>query len=655
MLSLSVYGLFDMPSSPSVVDASVVASVVAGVEVAVEFDNSRSPGATRSLSVRLLGPMAIYRDGVLVALPPSRKVRALIAYLALSPRSVGRSVLCELLWDAPGDPRAELRWCLSKIRSLVDDPGRPRVLTHDDAIGLDLSDCDVDAVEVARGTEHGVDRLAAQRMQALLALFVGDFLAGLELDDAPGFTSWLTAQRRRFRGRHLALLEQLVGNAPDDAALARLDDWLKLAPFDRRVHEILLGALVHRGRIQEGEEHLASSVASFESEGLDSTPIREAWRVARAVVPMSRHIRGGGAGPPQASQVPVVLGLARRAAIAVMPFVNVSAGRPLVEPNLSGDMGAALAHDVITRLAKLRTLSVIAQGTVFAMHERRIDRDAVGRTLDVDYLVGGTLRFLGGRLSVAVELAETRSARTLWAETFTHTLEDALLVLDDIGNRIVATVTSEIETVERNRAILKPPNSLDAWEAHHRGLWHMYRFDAHDNARARHFFDLAVRLDPTFSPAYAGLSFTHFQAAFQGWAAREFEIDRAFETAGQAIMIDDRDPAAHWAMGRALWLRGRAAESAVELERSVDLSPNFALGHYALAFVQSQTGDAASAILSSDRSRQLSPGDPLLFGMLASRAMALVRLGRFEEAADWAVRAAARPNPSLSLAPGTAC
>ena len=66
--------------------------------------------------------------------------------------------------------------------------------------------------------------------------------------------------------------------------------------------------------------------------------------------------------------------------------------------------------------------------------------------------------------------------------------------------------------------------------------------------------------------------------------------------------------------------------------------------YYTLAFVHAQAGDPGTAISSSDHSRQLSPFDPLLFGMLASRAMALVRLGRFEEAADWGVKAAARPN-----------
>jgi TolB-like protein/Tfp pilus assembly protein PilF len=342
--------------------------------------------------------------------------------------------------------------------------------------------------------------------------------------------------------------------------------------------------------------------------------------------------------------------IARRAGIAVMPFADRSG-----TPNPGGGTAGALAHDLITRLARLRSLFVIAQGTVFALHERGVGTEEAGRTLAVDYVVGGSVQTHGDRLTVNVELTETRSARIVWAEIFNRRTGDTLQVLEDIGNRIVASIDGEIETIERNRAILRPPETLDAWEAHHRGLWHMYRFTRHDNERARHFFETAVRLDPTFARAWAGLSFTHFQNAFQGWAGREPEIDRAYESAGQGLMADDRDPAAHWAMGRALWLRGRRDPCVAELQRAVDLSPNFAQGHYTLAFVHSQAGDAAAAIASSDRSRDLSPFDPLLFAMMGARSMALVRLERFDEAAEWAVKAAARPNAHQHILALAAC
>ena len=131
--------------------------------------------------------------------------------------------------------------------------------------------------------------LAPERQRALSTLFNGDFLEGLEIDRSPAFNGWLTAQRRRFRGCHAALLEQLARSAPDDEAFGYLEKWLQLAPFDRRVHEILLAALARRGRIREGEEHLAATARLFEAEGLDCAPLRDAWRSARAQ----------GAGPPR--------------------------------------------------------------------------------------------------------------------------------------------------------------------------------------------------------------------------------------------------------------------------------------------------------------------------------------------------------------------
>lgn len=124
---------------------------------------------------------------------------------------------------------------------------------------------------------------------------------------------------------------------------------------------------------------------------------------------------------------------------------------------------------------------------------------------------------------------------------------------------------------------------------------------------------------------------------------------QALDTAGQSLLADDQNPGAHWSMGRALWLLGDNGQSVHELDRCVELSPNFALGHYALSFVHSLSGDPSAAIHASDQSRLLSPCDPMLFGMLGTRAIALVRQGSFEEAAEWGVRAAARPNAHVHI------
>jgi len=250
------------------------------------------------LHVRLLGPMTVSREGVALVLPASRKVRALIAYLTLADKAVARSRLCELLWDVPNDPRAELRWCLSKIRGLLGDRGRRRLETHGDTVRLDLADCFVDVVQIARATHEGIDRLAPVRLRGLAALFVGDFLDELEIKRSPQFNTWLIAQRRRSRASQIAVLEHIVRRLPagSDDALGYLEKWLELAPLDRRAHQVMLEALAQRGRIREGEEHLRAAARLFEAEGLHAAPIREAWRSAKVrarSIPAAAGARSG--------------------------------------------------------------------------------------------------------------------------------------------------------------------------------------------------------------------------------------------------------------------------------------------------------------------------------------------------------------------------
>src|ERR1700754_1953034 len=116
------------------------ANVVCNVETPVESAGTGQEHAMPSIEVRMLGPLSVARHGTAVALPASRKVRGLLAYLLLSPHPVQRDQLCELLWDVPNDPRGELRWSLSKIRGLVDEPARPRVDTPRDTVAINLSD-----------------------------------------------------------------------------------------------------------------------------------------------------------------------------------------------------------------------------------------------------------------------------------------------------------------------------------------------------------------------------------------------------------------------------------------------------------------------------------------------------------------------------------
>lgn len=602
------------------------------------------------IRLRMLGPLAIARDGAALELPASRKTCGLLAYLALTRRAARRSRLCELLWDeAANDPRGELRWCLSKLRGLLGDSGGNILVTSGDSVALRLGGWSADAVEVASAMERGVETLSGDELQVLSALYGGELLEGLFIERCPEFNLWLTGQKSRFATFRAALLQRLVESLPAESSqgVAALEKWVEIAPFDNYAQTELLRRLNKLGRIDACKQRLAAIERLYQAERVDFEPIQTAWQViceARSIARTGSAVVDLSIPSAPDLRAEAAAKAARRPSLAVMPFHALPDRR-----EGAGETADGLTHDIITRLAKLRNFFVIAEGSVFALGVRGLGPEGAGRRLNVDYVASGSIRRRPGRLGVSVELIETATARILWSEDFDCKQDGVFSVIDDIGNRIVASIASEIEAVERNRAVLRPPDSLDAWQAYHRGLWHMYRFTETENETARQFFEMAVRLDPTFARAHAGLSFTHWQSAFQHWGDRKQHTARALEIAGRGLIVDEHDPSAHWAMGRALWLSGRHDEAVGELRQSVDLSPNFALGHYTLAFVQSQSGDPIAAIKAADHSRLLSPFDPLLFGMLGSKAMAHVRLQQFDEAVAWSAKAAMQPNAHVLI------
>jgi DNA-binding SARP family transcriptional activator/TolB-like protein len=583
-----------------------------------------SPSTDRVL---LLGPLQVFQNEARLPQPASRKVRALLAYLAMAPRPVTREKLCELFWDAVDDPRRELRWCLCKLRPLVDGPTTTRLIADRKQVLIDTNSLYVDALFVARTTQKTLTRTAPNDIRSLLALFRGDFLEGVSAVRAPSFENWLASQRHRFGQLRQQLLERLSVVLPpeSDDRIEVLRECIEVAPFDEAVHVELVRALLRRRLFAEAEYQIDASVARFQSEGIDPASLEAAFAAAQrsSSKPASMSLVGVARFESPSGRQAVV---PRGPTLLLMPFTAAS------ESVADAD---SVTSDIIFGFAKLRSVSVIARGTAFSL---RSQTPAAAATLvNAQYVASGHLRRDGKRYVVSVELIDPKSDRIFWADEFSCNAVDSFSAPPLLATRIVAGLDAEIHIIERNRALLMPPASLDAWQAYHRGLSRMYRFTSDSNREAQQFFTRAISLDPTFSRSYAGLSFTHFQNAFHLHVRdSEREIASAAETAGQALQADPSDPAAHCAIGRALWLQ-HAHDSAVgELHQSIRLSPNYAFAHYSLAFVQCQTGDPGGAIDAADIANQLSPLDPMMFGTHRVRTFALLRLGKVQEAADCA-------------------
>ena len=187
------------------------------------MDTNDVRGASRSfVAVRLFGPFRVVRSGADATLAPSRKVRALIAYLVMAPRPVHRAKLCELLWDVTNDPRGELRCGLSKIRGLLGDPSHECVKAENDWVSIDSATIEVDALWVAQRVAAATSGDDLDLLKQLAAKFEGEFLEGFEADSIPLFEAWLIGERQRFQGFHADVLSRIIALLPKDRTGASL-------------------------------------------------------------------------------------------------------------------------------------------------------------------------------------------------------------------------------------------------------------------------------------------------------------------------------------------------------------------------------------------------------------------------------------------------
>jgi hypothetical protein len=150
------------------------------------------------------------------------------------------------------------------------------------------------------------------------------------------------------------------------------------------------------------------------------------------------------------------------------------------------------------------------------------------------------------------------------------------VVQDEITEAVTISIAPVIGDAEQLRAMRKPPGSFDAWAAYQRGLWHLGKVNAENNARAAKFFQQAVDLDPSFSGGYKGLAVVQSNAAdFQGLQA----LRSAEALARRAVALDDADAEACSLLSSALRRRGDHEGALTEAERALTISPNLAAAH----------------------------------------------------------------------------
>jgi TolB-like protein len=336
---------------------------------------------------------------------------------------------------------------------------------------------------------------------------------------------------------------------------------------------------------------------------------------------------------------------ASRPSIAVLPFRSIGASEGW------SAIADGLPHELITELARLRWLFVVARGSSFRLRTDNPDPREIGRLLGVRYCLSGTVEISGHQLVVSTELVDTRGGDVVWGERYTGNVDDVHAMREEIRDSILASLELQIPLHEASRARLKVTDNLDAWSAYHLGLQHIYRCTRRDNALAAELFSRAVHQDATFARAHAGLSFVHFQTAFLRQADDIAEAIRcARDCAQRGVDLDPLDPFVNFTMGRTYWLEGDLDRSLAWLERATSLSPNYAQGIYARAWSELMAGITNDARQHVDLAMRLSPLDPLGYAMLSLRGLTHIAAGDDQKGAEWAERGARAPGAHVLIA-----
>jgi adenylate cyclase len=356
--------------------------------------------------------------------------------------------------------------------------------------------------------------------------------------------------------------------------------------------------------------------------------------IARPVRVYRVRLATAGTAPTAALVEPAPsLPLPDKPSIAVLPFANMS-NDPEQEFFADG-----IAEDIITALSRYPSLFVIARNSCFTYKGRAVDVKEVGHELGVRYVLEGSLRKSDNRIRVTAQLIEAESGNHLWADRYDRDLAHIFAIQDEITEAVTIAIAPAIAGAEQKRAMRKPPDSLDAWAAYQRGLWHLNQFSATENPTAECFFRQAADLDPKFAGAYKGLSWAYHQAT----ALRIREFDEALHAsevaARRAVSLDSADAEAYSCLAQALCTLGNHGGGIAEAKHALAMAPNLSEAHGALGSALIFSGRAAVGIASVETCIRLDPQGPLTAVRVNLITIGLYFSGEYSAAAQAANRA----------------
>lgn len=355
--------------------------------------------------------------------------------------------------------------------------------------------------------------------------------------------------------------------------------------------------------------------------------------------------------------------------IAVLPFVSLG------DDVDAAYLGYGLADQIVTDLARVGDLKVVARTSSFAYDGTMEDVRTIGRRLGARAVLEGTVQRFGDRLRVTAQLINVENGYHLWSDRYDRPMEDVFGIQDEVAGNVARVLHAVLREHERNAMLKVPTRDVDAYQLYLRGRQFFAQGRRKSLEYARDMFRRAVARDARFALAYTGVAdATALLSTY--YPAAAVDLNDARKAAETALSIDPELPEAHGALGAVLFVQGDIEAAEAAFRRALDLDPRLFEARYLYGracFQQGRFADAARLFRNAEavredvpaaffvaqaleasgdheqsrdaydhaadvasRHMEMNPDDPRAATMLA---VSLCRLGREEDGLDWAERA----------------
>ena len=323
--------------------------------------------------------------------------------------------------------------------------------------------------------------------------------------------------------------------------------------------------------------------------------------------------------------------------IAVLPFENLS------DEKENAYFADGMQDDILTNLSKIGDLKVISRTSVnsYRGNDTRSARE-IGKALGVATLLEGSVRRIGNRVRVNVQLINADNDEHIWAEDYDRDLTDVFAIQTDLAQKIASALQAKLSPSERARIDRRPTQNSDAYLLFIQAEQYANRPDHSRESmlNAEHLYEQAIKLDPNFAAAFAGLS------QMESWAYHTSEPlparrEKARLTAEKAVQLDGDLGEGHLALGFSYYYGDRNyARALSEFEIAKRGLPNEADAYMAIGAIQRRQGKWHESTTNLEKAAQLDPKNAGVLSNLGANYLAQRDFTAADKVFDQAIAAA---------------